>query len=627
MAPTGDQIAGDVLDSVDPHLTDPPLLRDHSQFKTYKTSRFEYPGLRVFFRQHPKADELPKSPGPLPLLVFVHGLGGSVAQFQTLLTSLADLAPCMALDLPGCGRSTFATKDWAAYTFEAMCELVETVVEDYRDAAAGQTVVFIGHSMGTAIAAYLANKHVKHATSLAEHVVGLAAICPPAGPLDENMTTWARRFFWLPPVLFDLWRAWDGRGRLHSASVSRFVGLGAGDDLRLMQYRFNQQSKTPVWRRIAYGLLATYKDGKPKGGMGGLEVWKGLEIPVHLFAAENDLQTPPAKAEAIAKIMRSDQADPPPEAGQQHHDVVVDTAAPIDAPKKPSNESSKDEPQRPGTEDDTLNAPTERKKQPSTPVTGPIAIPDQPRNPQKDVRITVLPAPATHACLYQPRSVRLLTGLISDFLLKRVTGRLSLGWQLQYLSREGKWDVKNLAKWQSVPPVSGAIGPDGAPIFRAMKTLREADDVHCPETFVENWGDEVRDVIDISKDQPVYDPHNLNRAGVFYHKFPTVSKVPPEAQEVEDFINLVGAVREGQKERAVKEGWDGGKDYLIGVHCHYGFNRTGYFIVCYLVEKCGFGVQEAIDLFAKARSDGIRHSHFLNKLYVRYNLGEVQGAR
>lgn len=57
------------------------------------------------------------------------------------------------------------------------------------------------------------------------------------------------------------------------------------------------------------------------------------------------------------------------------------------------------------------------------------------------------------------------------------------GWQLQYLSREGKWDVKNLAKWKSVPPVSEPIGG----VFRAMKTLREVDDEHSPQVFTEKW--------------------------------------------------------------------------------------------------------------------------------------------
>ena len=249
----------------------------------------------------------------------------------------------------------------------------------------------------------------------------------------------------------------------------------------------------------------------------------------------------------------------------------------------------------------------------------------QPKHPVKMVRSIVMPAPANHALLYMPRSVRALAGLISDFLATNITGRLSLAWQLQYLSREGKWDVKNLIKWKSVVPVSSVIGPDGKAIFRAMKTLREADDAHCPKDFVGKWAAVIKDVIDISKDQPVYDPRGLERGGVHYHKFPTVSKIPPEAQEVEAFIRLVDRLREAQKERAALEAWENAGNCVIGVHCHYGFNRTGYFIVCYLVERCGLSLPDAIVMFAKARPNGIRHSHFLDRLYVRYNIDGARG--
>ncbi|KAK7728341.1 hypothetical protein SLS53_009409 [Cytospora paraplurivora] len=143
-----------------------------------------------------------------------------------------------------------------------------------------------------------------------------------------------------------------------------------------------------------------------------------------------------------------------------------------------------------------------------------------------------------------------------------------------------------------------------------------------PEKYIDSsrkWGGVIKDIVDISKDTPVYDPAGLERAGVRYHKFPTVSKIPPTDDEVDRFIKLVDRLREEQKSRVVEESWDVKAEHAIGVHCHYGFNRTGYFIVCYLVEKCGFGVQQAIDAFAEARPKGIRHSHFKDQLFVRYS--------
>ncbi|KAF5019597.1 hypothetical protein F66182_8383 [Fusarium sp. NRRL 66182] len=618
-----------VVNSTDPHLTDPALLKDHSEFKSYKTSRFEYSGIRTFYRPHAKADQLPKDPAPLPLLVFLHGLGGSVAQFHPLLSSLVDAAPCLAIDYPGCGRSQFSVTSWEAYTTEALVELLEMIIEEHRDKDAGQRVVLIGHSMGTAISAQLANTKLPHTTPLAEYVVGLVAICPVSNPPSESTTTWARRAMWIPGWLFDLWRAWDGWGGPESPSVRRFVGEGADEATRRLQYRFNKQSRTPVWRRMANGALPIYKDGKPKGGIPNLDTWAGLDIPVYLIAGEKDNIVSPKEVDKIVKALDPDKTLSESEASDETHRAVVDAAAPVST-------SARLEDHLPQAIDDLRDEDFQKNKlprpesvaedspnDPSTPNETMTELPPQPNHPKKVVKSVVIPAPATHAVLYTPCSVRAVAGLMSDFLATHVTGRLSLAWQLQYLSREGKWDVKNLAKWKSVNPVSEPIGPAGKPVFRALKTLREADDVHCPPNFVENWGSVVKDVIDISKDQPVYDPRGLDRAGIHYHKFPTVSKIPPQTHEIEAFIKLVDELRDRQTERAVAESWTNPDQCVVGVHCHYGFNRTGYFIVCYLVERCGFGVKEAIDTFAKARPNGIRHSHFLDRLYVRYNVDSV----
>lgn len=617
----------------DPDQTDPPLLRDNSEFRSYTTSRFTYPRIRTFYRQHAKAQQLP---GTLPLLVCVPGVGGSVAQFHPLLSSLIDLAPCLALDWPGGGRSRFAPTNWNAYSMEALMELVETIIDEHRDKEAGQTVVLIGHSMGTAVSAWLANHHVPHTTSLTDYVVGLIAICPVSGPLDEDFSKKVNWLMWVPGWAFHLWRKWDGMGGPESPSVRRFVGEDADPDLRLLQYRYNKQSRTPTWRRMVYGTLPTYRDGRPEGGMPGLEIWAGIEVPVYLIAGKDDKITKPVEIDKIVAVLERETGESVRHRTDQEEEQVPDAAAPVSASTRPRDHM-------PQSIDDITGEDFERKgiagsqtsqdphedphDDPSTPLESPADVPAQPRHPRQVVKTMVMPAPATHALLYSPSSVRVLGGLISDFLAKNITGRLSLGWQLQYLSREGKWDVKNLNKWKSVTPVSHPIGPAGKPIFRALKTLREADDVHCPREFVAKYGKVIKDVIDISKDQPVYDSQGLEREGIHYHKFPTVSKIPPQPEEIAAFIKLVDKLRARQAERSKKEGWaDEGKNCVIGVHCHYGFNRTGYFVVCYLVERCEFGVKEAIEAFAKARPNGIRHSHFLDKLYVRYSVDQEDAA-
>lgn len=541
------------------------------------------------------------------------------------------MSSCIAIDLPGCGLSSFSPTSWDAYTTEALAELLAVIIEGYREKEAGQSVILIGHSMGCSLAALLASKNTPSYNGLSEYVAGFVAICPKGEPPNEKQTRMFKKLLWIPGIIFDLWRRWDRRGGVNSASVKRFVGEDAGIETRQMQVQFNEQSQTPVWRRMASGSLPNYHDGKAEGGLPGREIWAGLEVPVFLVAGEADHVTKPQEVEIIASFM-----------GKSHHPVQIDvsdngatvndSAAPFDISKlERSGEriarALDDEMGTIADEsfEDTENATSPTPENPDdldavyndidTPQEETGSLPPQPLKPRKVLKITILPAPANHALLYMPTTVRTLAGLISDFLASHVTARLSLGWQLQFLSTSGKWDVKNLAKWQAVAPVSAPI----AGIFRAMKTLREVDENHRPEVFVKDWGRWVKDVVDISHEAPVYDPRGLEKGGVRYHKLPTVSKIPPTSQEVTEFIDLIDRLREEQEARKVEEGW--GDEIYIAVHCHYGFNRTGFFIVCYLIEREGYGVQEALDEFAKKRPKGIRHAHFMDQLFVRYCRG------
>lgn len=547
--------------------------------------------------------------------MFIHGLGGSVAQFHPLLTSLVNLSSCLAIDLPGCGLSEFAPTAWEAYKFEALVELLAVVIEDYRDKELQQGVVLIGHSMGCSLSAQLASRVSTPSADLAKHIVGLIAICPKADPPSKSQVATFRKLLAIPGPIFDVWRQWDRKGGTESKSVRRFVG-DADLETRKLQVRFNEQSRTPVWRRMASGSLPIYEGDIAKGGLPGQAVWEGLDVPVFLISGEADHITTPAELEKIAVYLGK--SHPGAVDIDKLSEPITDSAAPVDSSmsritdlKEPKMDSNK-------VETSVADIPQDSEdvyEDPSTPHEESADIPIQPARPKKVLKTTILPAPANHAMLYMPATVRTLAGLISDFLCAHVSQRLSLGWQLQFLSTAGKWDVKNLAKWQAVTPVSEPI----AGIFRAMKTLREVDEEHCPEIFVKTWGAQIRDIVDISHESPVYDPRGLENGGVLYHKLPTVSKIPPTSSEVKEFIALIDRLREKQIERRQEEHWI--EEPFIGVHCHYGFNRTGYFIVCYLIERCGYSVGRALNEFAEKRPKGIKHAHFMDQLYVRYCVG------
>lgn len=58
---------------------------------------------------------------------------------------------------------------------------------------------------------------------------------------------------------------------------------------------------------------------------------------------------------------------------------------------------------------------------------------------------------------------------------------------------------------------------------------------------------------------------------------------------------------------------------IIGVHCTHGFNRTGFLIASYMVERLDFSIEAALSIFAKIRPPGIYKQDYINELFRRYD--------
>lgn len=566
--------------------SDPSLLRRHTTYESFTTpSGFTYPRIRTFYKEHQQASKLPRD---LPLLVFMHGLGGSASQFEPLLTSLINSAPCLAIDLPGCGLSDFAPDDRKAYTTHALAELLATAIGRYRDTQNSQKVVLIGHSLGCSITVLLASSSSPLAHLLDGLVVGIVSICPSAKSPTKREAATMHRLGRIPILLFDLFRWYDRRGGLYSRSVERMVGSAADEKTRKLQLKYNEQSQSAVFLRMV-------GEGIGRTGLPGKEIWTGVKVPLFLIAGEADTLTPPAEVERIIEWL----TDSSIHNGPDHQDMGEQKKSPV-----------------PSTAGDAVAAQNHIQRIDAdleTPRTDSGTVIKDEHTATKHafaLKTTIFPQPSGHGLMYATSTVRILSGMIENFLSNHIDQRLGASWQLQHLTTTGKWDVKNLKKWQAVEACSVPIGG----LFRAMKTMREVDDVHCPKEFVKHFShsvlsDGVGIVIDISHESPVYHPKGLEDAGVEYHKFPTVSKEKPKAEEVERFNAIVDKIRESHGNIPPA---------TIGVHCHYGFNRTGFFIVCYLVERMGYRLQDALEEFAQKREPGIRHSHFENELFVRY---------
>ncbi len=103
-------------------------------------------------------------PRDAPVVVAVHGLGGSHANWHDLAPLLTSQHRVLAVDLAGHGRTPRAGR---SSSVRANCELLGRFVDE----VVGEPVVLLGNSMGAAIS-------ILHAAARPDHVRGLALIGP-----------------------------------------------------------------------------------------------------------------------------------------------------------------------------------------------------------------------------------------------------------------------------------------------------------------------------------------------------------------------------------------------------------------------------------------------------------------
>lgn len=137
-------------------------------------------------------------PKPIPLLVFIHGLGGQINQFEPLLKHFGHIASVLAVDLPGCGQSPLTDRRWDSYTTESLAEVVNQVIENVSE---GRKVVLIGHSLGCLVTGRLALK-------LGDKCLAAVLLCPKA-EISEQEKRGIRLMTRLPEFLFNIFRRRD----------------------------------------------------------------------------------------------------------------------------------------------------------------------------------------------------------------------------------------------------------------------------------------------------------------------------------------------------------------------------------------------------------------------------------
>ncbi|KAM3964909.1 protein tyrosine phosphatase [Aphomia sociella] len=109
-------------------------------------------------------------------------------------------------------------------------------------------------------------------------------------------------------------------------------------------------------------------------------------------------------------------------------------------------------------------------------------------------------------------------------------------------------------------------------------------------------------VIDLTNTSRYYNPTDLQRAGVQHKKILMPGRLIPPENKVTEFMD------------AIDEFLRKDCDFLIGVHCTHGLNRTGYMVCRYMRDRLGMSGKDAIKKFEKARGYQMERENYLADL-------------
>src|SRR5262245_63767640 len=91
-----------------------------------------------------------------PIAILIHGWSSSWFTWKPILPSLNKRYRCIAIDLPGFGKSPAPAKK---PTIAGYADLVAKIIEQFDEQSNDRGVLVMGHSMGGQIAATLALRH------------------------------------------------------------------------------------------------------------------------------------------------------------------------------------------------------------------------------------------------------------------------------------------------------------------------------------------------------------------------------------------------------------------------------------------------------------------------------------
>ena len=113
--------------------------------------------------------------------------------------------------------------------------------------------------------------------------------------------------------------------------------------------------------------------------------------------------------------------------------------------------------------------------------------------------------------------------------------------------------------------------------------------------------------IDLTNTNRYYNKETIERMDIAYLKLAMRGhKQPPTPEETKAFVNICHNFISKNPLS------------VIGIHCTHGFNRTGFLICAYLIEKHDYPADAAVATFAGCREPGIYKADYIEELFRRY---------
>ncbi|KAJ3175161.1 hypothetical protein HDU87_006396 [Geranomyces variabilis] len=252
-----------------------PLCPDDAFTDAHSKTHFVRGKLvRVVFVEHRLGREL-------PLIVFVHGMGAQLQQWNEQILHFSHITNVLAVDVVGHGKSEKVDStnrvnlpsaySQEAYTTSSIASDLVALLEIYKFKA--ESFILVGHSYGCNILAHAY-------TRLSLLTKAIVFLCPKSAPTPAEKEKLAR-FSAAPTIFIELLRILDRKGGLNSPSVNRLLAKSASRELRQRQLGWNRANTTRVAQKIFRGA-----------DFANAQAYAQIECPVLLIGGEDDRVCP-----------------------------------------------------------------------------------------------------------------------------------------------------------------------------------------------------------------------------------------------------------------------------------------------------------------------------------------------